>query len=88
MEGTSRRGRPLRRRVIGTGGDHLRQSAGGPVTVNGVPLTEPYVKDVDPSGIPIAYDVVVAEGALFLLGDHRGRDRRSRADGQGLTGRG
>ncbi|MFJ5074800.1 signal peptidase I [Streptomyces sp. NPDC088553] len=71
--------RPLLRRVIGMGGDHVRQSPGGPVTVNGVPLTEPYVKDGDPSGVPLGYDVVVPEGTLFLLGDHRANSFDSRS---------
>ncbi|MFC7976393.1 signal peptidase I [Streptomyces cinereoruber] len=55
------------RRAIGIGGDHVRQSPGGPVTVNGESLSEPYVKDGDPSGTTPAYDVTVPEGRLFLL---------------------
>ncbi|MFC7931036.1 S26 family signal peptidase [Streptomyces cinereoruber] len=36
--------------------------------MNGEPLSEPYVKDGDPSGTTRAYDVTVPEGRLFLLG--------------------
>ncbi|MBY8815982.1 signal peptidase I [Streptomyces cinereoruber] len=70
--------RPALRRVIGIGGDHVRQSPGGPVTVNGEPLSEPYVKDGGPSGTTLAYDVTVPEGRLFLLGDHRANSNDSR----------
>ncbi|MFF5937208.1 signal peptidase I [Streptomyces sp. NPDC012508] len=70
--------RPVLRRVIGMGGDHVRQIPGGPVTVNGGTLTEPYVKDGDPSGTAPAYDVLVPEGRLFLLGDHRANSNDSR----------
>ena len=71
-------GMPVLQRVIGLGGDRVRQSPGGPVTVNGKPLAEPYVKDGDPSGTTAAYDVVVPEGRLFLLGDHRANSNDSR----------
>ncbi|MFE7570136.1 signal peptidase I [Streptomyces sp. NPDC057539] len=71
-------GMAVLQRVIGMGGDHVRQSPGGPVTVNGKPLAEPYVKDGDPSGMAPAYDVMVPEGRLFLLGDHRANANDSR----------
>ncbi|MFC5173484.1 MULTISPECIES: signal peptidase I [Streptomyces] len=65
-------------RVIGVGGDQVAQQPGGPVTLNGSPLTEPYVKDGDPSGVPSGYDVVVPQGRLFVLGDFRANARDSR----------
>ncbi|MFD8191324.1 signal peptidase I [Streptomyces wuyuanensis] len=71
-------GMAVLQRVIGMGGDRIRQSPGGPVTVNGKPLAEPYVKDGDPSGTAQEYDVVVPEGRLFLLGDHRANANDSR----------
>ncbi|MGW0786465.1 signal peptidase I [Streptomyces sp. NPDC002913] len=66
-------------RVIGVGGDRVAQEPGAPVTVNGKPLTETYVKDGDPSGMPVQYDIEVPEGRLFVLGDHRANARDSRS---------
>ncbi|MGA5195640.1 signal peptidase I [Streptomyces exfoliatus] len=65
-------------RVVGVGGDRVAQRPGEPVTVNGEPLSEPYVNGGDPSGPAPAYDVVVPEGRLFLLGDHRANSNDSR----------
>ncbi|MFJ6854140.1 signal peptidase I [Streptomyces sp. NPDC091271] len=66
-------------RVIGVGGDRVTQQPGGAVTLNGTTLTEPYVKDGDPSGMATGYDVVVPEGRLFVLGDFRANARDSRS---------
>lgn len=72
------RGGPVLERVIGEGGDRVAERRGGPVTVNGEELSEPYVKDGDPSGGAPAFDVTVPEGRLFLLGDHRADSMDSR----------
>ena len=64
------------KRVVGTGGDHMvccdpqRR-----LVLNGHPLDEPYLyrdaggKSDPPSAIP--FDVVVPDGRLWVLGDHR-----------------
>lgn len=78
IDGQDRYGGLVLERVIGTGGDRVAERSGGPVTVNGKELSEPYVKDGDPSGGAPAFDVTVPEGRLFLLGDHRADSRDSR----------
>ncbi|HEV2736380.1 MAG TPA: S26 family signal peptidase, partial [Longimicrobiaceae bacterium] len=52
--------------------------AEGRVTVNGLPLREPYLfPGNDPSATP--FDVRVPEGRLWVMGDHRAASEDSRA---------
>jgi signal peptidase I len=64
----------LVKRVIGLPGDHVKCcNALGQLTVNGVPLKEPYIKL--PPGVtkadPVDFDVTVPKGKLWVMGDNR-----------------
>jgi len=68
------------KRVIGVGGDRVVCcDADGRITVNGVPLEErSYLyRNNPPSKQP--FDVLVPEGALWVMGDHRSASADSRA---------
>lgn len=67
------------KRVIGLPGERVACcDAGGRVTVDGVPLEEPYLYPGDrPSEQP--FEVVVPPGRVWVMGDHRSESADSRA---------
>ena len=72
---------PFIKRVIGLPGETV-EVRDGAVYIDGVELDEPYLFDLQPT---TASDeparVVVPEGQLFVMGDHRGASADSRAFG-------
>ena len=67
------------KRVIGLPGDHVQCcDVQGRLLVNGTPVAEPYVFAGDlPSAL--AFNVIVPEGKLWVMGDHRSQSADSRA---------
>ncbi len=67
------------KRLIGVGGDRVQCcDEAGAILVNGEPLVEPYLYPGDlPSTQP--FDVVVPDGHMWLMGDHRSASADSRA---------
>jgi signal peptidase I len=68
----------LIKRVIGVAGDHVVCCDGkGRITVNEVPLDEPYVFPGNPAS-DRRFDVTVPPGRLWVMGDHRALSADSR----------
>ncbi len=66
------------KRVIGIGGDRVRCcDSQGRIEVNGDPLDEPYLYPGDAPSI-VRFDVIVPEGRLWVMGDHRADSADSR----------
>ncbi|MFB8273872.1 signal peptidase I, partial [Streptomyces sp. NPDC055955] len=69
---------PLLKRVIARGGEHIVLSRTGTVTVDGKVLKEPYLYPGSQNSFSPPLDLVVPEGRLFMMGDHRSDSNDSR----------
>jgi signal peptidase I len=79
----------LIKRVIGLPGDHIQADGDtGKIKVNGVEITEPYVKPGDFPSEGKKFDITVPAGRIWVMGDHRSdsSDSRWHDDGTGATG--
>ncbi|GGB19830.1 signal peptidase I [Flexivirga endophytica] len=66
------------KRIIGMPGDHVKCcTKGGKLTVNGVPITEPYInKGSVPSTMP--FNITVPKDKVWVMGDNRNDSADSR----------
>lgn len=68
----------LVKRVIGVGGDEvICCDADGKITINGVPITEPYIANVQEPSTK-KFKAKVPMGSIWVMGDNRGNSEDSR----------
>ncbi len=81
-------GNHLIKRVIGLPGDHVvccSSDKAEKLTVNGVPLTEPYLFPGDAPSQQ-TFDITVPAGRVWVMGDHRSNSADSRPHDAGSGG--
>ena len=72
VDGYTRYGEPLVKRVIALGGDEVDiDLTTSDVYVNGERLEEPYLGSMISSLGDVTFPLIVPEGTLFVLGDNR-----------------
>ena len=77
----------LIKRVIGLPGDHVMCcSANRKLKVNGVEITEPYLKPGDEAS-EMNFDITVPAGHVWVMGDHRSDSEDSRFHDPSRTGK-